>query len=612
MIRLWWWWHRGSSTGRVPARGHVDRLHGLHELAARIHDLAAIDREERGEPRQHRVPLRECDDLVLEISARAGGVLILEVADRGTRPARREPRGSGGITLAIDRRAHRLAEAGARDLDPGRCRRRTVVTAEHRHRRTSVDIRQLPRRDARVLDREPEAAHREVGHDRRADPAMDLRHHHIEPVLGLDQLAQSPARSGEPLEERGVDRLIDAEREHAHVPQIRPELAQDLILVADLTVGDEHDHALAIIGASSEHRGSAAQRLGELGATAGIDLRERLDRLEPVAIGGLDQRGRRDQLDDVVERDRAEPIARGQGVDHPRGCSARGHHLPAAHAAGAIDHDHDVAWLRGNGRRARWHQRERERAGLAIRIIDADKARPQLRAVDMPAQNEVAIEPLAGLDLQHLRIAQRRRDGMQAGRHLAQRTTLEGDADAEAHGVRAAGEEDRRRDPRCIGNEIGVARRAEAGLISGQCTARASSRHESRRDHEREPERDLAVVDGEGTHEREANRGGLTRHQVSDAQREHARPLLLGDGCAMTARDRLVVLLAGGAALLDHALDHAPRDLHAEAMHGGAIGQRKHVRRLDRRARRVDERLRDLDRRDHACDSRMDIHRGQR
>ena len=85
--------------------------------------------------------------------------------------------------------------------------------------------------------------------------------------------------------------------------------------------------------------------------------------------------------------------------------------------------------------------------------------------------------------------------------------------------------------------------------------------------------------------------------------------LLLGDRGAMTGRDRLVVLLARRAALVDDAFDDAPGDLHAEAVHRRAIGQREDVRRLDRDAGRVDERLRDLDRRDHAGDARVDVHR---
>ena len=49
----------------------------------------------------------------------------------------------------------------------------------------------------------------------------------------------------------------------------------------------------------------------------------------------------------------------------------------------------------------------------------------------------------------------------------------------------------------------------------------------------------------------------LAGHEVADAQREHARALFFGDRRAMTGRDRVVVLLARRAALVDDAFDDA-------------------------------------------------------
>ena len=195
---------------------------------------------------------------------------------------------------------------------------------------------------------------------------MDLRHHRIEPVLALDELAQPTAGGGEPAQERRVDRLVDPEREHPRVTQPRRELVEQPIFVAHLTVGDEHDDALAILFAvgvaTAEHVEGAHEWLGHLGAATCIDLRERLDRAEPFAIRREREPGCGNRFDSVVEREHAERVARGERIDHLTDRSSGGDHLPAFHAARAIDHKHDVTRLRGDRRRARGHEREHERA----------------------------------------------------------------------------------------------------------------------------------------------------------------------------------------------------------------------------------------------------------
>ena len=115
---------------------------------------------------------------------------------------------------------------------------RDVITVK-----PDMDVRQLARRDRGGREIEPRALDRELGGYRHADPPVHLRHHRVEAIFGLDELAQAAARAREPLEECAVDRLIDAEREHADVLEARGRAAHELILVANLTIGDEHDHS---------------------------------------------------------------------------------------------------------------------------------------------------------------------------------------------------------------------------------------------------------------------------------------------------------------------------------------------------------------------------------
>jgi hypothetical protein len=97
------------------------------------------------------------------------------------------------------------------------------------------------------------------------------------------------------------------------------------------------------------------------------------------------------------------------------------------------------ARLRGDRLRARRHDRERERARGSPRIVGTHQRARELAAIDPPAQEKVAIEPLAGQDLDDLRIALSHRDCVQARRDVAHHAIFEDDPQAEPHRVRAAG-----------------------------------------------------------------------------------------------------------------------------------------------------------------------------
>jgi hypothetical protein len=150
---------------------------------------------------------------------------------------------------------------------------------------------------------------------------------------------------------------------------------------------------------------------------------------------------------------------------------------------------------------------------------------------------------------------------------------------------------------------------AQAGLLPGQ----GGARHVARRDHQRELPGDLAVVDRQRPAQGEGDRHDVARHQVADRHREYAGAILFGQRGPMAGGDRGLVGVAGGAALVELTLDHAIAGGHAEALDRGAIGQREHVGRLERRGVVVHEHLPDLGghRQPHHADVEVDRGQGQ-
>jgi hypothetical protein len=125
----------------------------------------------------------------------------------------------------------------------------------------------------------------QVRRDGRADAAMNLGHHVVDAIFRFDELAQATARTRESLQEARVHGLVDTEGEDPHVAQARRDFTQDVILVADLTVRDEHDNAFAVVLATDERFHGELKRMRELRPTARFDLRDVFHGFEPRAIG---------------------------------------------------------------------------------------------------------------------------------------------------------------------------------------------------------------------------------------------------------------------------------------------------------------------------------------
>ncbi len=362
----------------------------------------------------------------------------------------------------------------------------------------------------------------------------------------------------------------------------RRELGQDLVFVADLPVGHQHEDTVArggsVAGAGQEPQ-PGAQRREQLGAAAGVGPGQVLDRAEPVTVAGRHQPrpevGR--VFDPVVERRHREPVVGRQRVDHAGGGAPGRHHLPAAHAAGAVEQEDHVLGTRRRGGGRRHHD---DLVGAFVALVVGHTDRGLGGAGVRQSQDEVAVGALAGGDAQVAALAD---EGVQAGPHLPQLEAgrVDVDADRQPDRVREAGQQDGRGDPRSVRHGVGVERVPVADRGTGQRLAGDVAR----RHDQREPERRRAVLIGQWADQPQLHRDPLAGQDVADPHREDVGPLLLGDRGALAGRDRAVVGLPRLGPLAQVGLDGAAVRRHRHAGHRGAVGQREDVGGFEVRSR---------------------------
>ena len=147
-------------------------------------------------------------------------------------------------------------------------------------------------------------------------------------------------RAGQPAQEAGVDRLVDADREHAHA---RAAGAGSRRIWSSLptwpSVTSTSTRSRSPVSVEQAER--LLQRREHLGAAARVDPGQVLDRAEAVAVGRLrpgpagSVGGCSTMLSKASTANRSRV---GQRVDHAGGGAPGGDHLPAAHAARAVEH----------------------------------------------------------------------------------------------------------------------------------------------------------------------------------------------------------------------------------------------------------------------------------
>ncbi len=555
-------------------------------------DLPGVDGHVRGEAAEHAVLERRAHDRVLQ-TVLAHGVTVLQLPQVGAGPDGADGRVVHRHALGplLPRRARRHPAYGDR--------RALAVAPVRAQRHPGEDRPEMGDRaglDVELLDLQ-------VGDQRRADPAVDVLHGRVEPVLRLDQLAPARAEPGQPAEEPGVHGPVDADRVHAHGRQRAARLLQDLVLVAHLAVGDQHHDAFAPALAVQQGDG-LTQRFQQLGAAARVHPGQVLDRAVAVAVGRLRHPLER-LLHHGVEGQHREPVLRRQRVDDARGGPPGAHHLPAAHAAGPVEQQHQVAWGARSLQRRREHG-ERERAP-AVEL-------QRRGGVERQPQHEVTVEPLTGTHAygtgRLIGPAGLLLHDVQAGGQLAQLQTggVHARGQRQPHRVGEAGQQHGRADPGGVGDRAGVGRRA----VTGRRPVDRPAGDVARRHDQREPERGRAVLVRQRLAHRQRDPDALAWQDVAHPDREHVGPLLLGDGRPPALAQRLVVVGPGLAALLEHALDHPVVGLHPERGDGRAVGQREDVRGLQGDVERVPEPLRDLDPGDESRDVGGHVHALQR
>ncbi len=455
---------------------------------------------------------------------------------------------------------------------------------------------------------------------------MQGRHDLVQPPFGLDQLAAARAGRGEPPQEPGVHRLVDAEGEDPGPPGQRGDRSQDLVLRPHLAVGDEDQEpvpaalvqasalALARRASAGQQGGRHAHRVEHLGAAAGLQPGQPLDGGPAGPVGGRRQcREAGRALGDRVEGEHREPVARPQRVDDPgRGAPGRDH-LPAAHAARPVQHHDDVPAPRRTAPGRPRHDRDLPGPGHRVVLVrgnDGDRGRDLGR--DTEAQHDVPVQPLPRVQGHRDRAVAvgGHRDRVQAGSDRVRREpqAAQPGAQREPHRAVQAGQQDRRGDPARVGNSVGVGRgpgadRQPVPGLPGDVAGR---------DDQREAELGHPVIDGQRAGQGERDHRVLAGLQVADPRGEHAGALFLGDRRTVPGGDRLVVLPPGLAALAQLALDAAAGQVGRERRDPGPIGQREDIGGLDADCVGVAVGLPHGGRGDRAADLGLDLHGGQR
>ena len=160
----------------APPRRHLHRLRDLVHLAPLVDHRRAVDGHIGREPAQDAEPQRGRDDGLLEGRAIAepGGVAVLELAHLPARPGRGDRRivaDAGNDRLAPRRAGRGLAAHLHRPTRP-------AAVAAHEQERRAREQTRRPIGHQRIGQHLEPARRRletHVGHDRRADPAVDRR-----------------------------------------------------------------------------------------------------------------------------------------------------------------------------------------------------------------------------------------------------------------------------------------------------------------------------------------------------------------------------------------------------------------------------------------------------
>ena len=187
---------------------------------------------------------------------------------------------------------------------------------------------------------------------------------------------------GRARHQEGVGRGADADHEDARAPAHGADRLEQLLLVADLAVGEEDDLAQVVGVAAAYVRQRGAHRRHHLGAAAGLQRRH--EGLGPRDVPGVGRdRVGEEHVHGVVEADDVEAVGRRQPAERIDQARLGLHDRGAAHGAGIVDDEHDLARAPFFARCHHGRRHEREQVvGVADAL--AEQADRGLRAL-LPA-----------------------------------------------------------------------------------------------------------------------------------------------------------------------------------------------------------------------------------
>src|SRR5579883_628639 len=604
--------------GLVPARRRLDGLDDL-PLGEPLGDLAVVDDDEGGEPREELVLEREPEDLAARrlespaLPAVREPVAVLEVRDSRLRPELGQ--GVQLDRLGLDRllEGPALGALGAHDERPGE---RTAPEEDGR-RPPREEVGETLRRDRRRIEPQAPILDLDVVEDRRPYFLADAPEGVLERRARRAESRRPATEVGEPPQERGVHGRVDPERVDPDVRQPSLDAAEDLRLVPHLAVRDDHEDRQARRGGlellhatgrnhprlALEQREHALERRIELRAARGADPAEPARPLRLPAAVGRDE-ARLHPVRAVREGAESEPVLRLELVEEPLAGPLRRVHLRAGHGPRAVEEEDHVPGPLPCLRVARRHDGE-EAEALPVLLRD-EEDRLLLARGRLPAEHEVPVEELVLRPERDEELAALLRDLGRVLRapelvHRLRRQDL--DVDAQLHVAPEARSEPGRRDPRGVGDR----RRVRLGPVAERGALEGLPRDVARRHDEREAELGLPVVErGEALAVHHLDGGDRARRQVPHLDREDVISLLLEERGLLPLRDRLVVLAPGLAPLLHDPDELLPVHVKLEPGHRGPAREGEDVDRLEQLGVRVLERLLDRDLRDALGDLRRE------
>ena len=369
-------------------------------------------------------------------------------------------------------------------------------TAAKHERHARKQARTLRRHDRVVKDFDAVPFKADVGDDRCHKPLLDPVHHLVEPILALHDVVRAATGVSETGEEAGVGGNVDADDMERGGPKRLLQLGEDAVLIADLTVGDEHQDRVAgrSVGCGRlripllflewlQEVEAGLQGQLHLRAAAGLNLSEPLEDRPAIAVGGRDERGGVVHLiEHIVEGDDRNTVITRKAVEAAGDGAAGGADQPASHAAGAVEEEDNIPRRPGLFVELRREDDERKCAvagSLGASLLAPHADGPQGIRLnrkgglgngtepERPTEDEVAVQSIARLD-DHLEdVAPLNKLQRDRRREILEERSRPADpgADPEADRIREAGQEDRRRDPRGIRHEVGVGEDARAGRI---------------------------------------------------------------------------------------------------------------------------------------------------